>query len=239
MLVLNTPHNPTGAVFSRETLEAAADVAYRHGLLVLSDEIYARIVFGQAEHVSPATIERVAGQTILVSGFSKTYAMTGWRLGYVVAPRELIDVMIRVHQYTTVCATSFAQAGAVAALNGSQDCVREMVQEFERRRQVIVEAFENMPGASLVPPQGSFYAFPNLGSLGVSSVEVARRLLEDADVAVVPGSAFGDTGEGHVRISFACSLSDVRRGMNNLRQFCAAGAAHHPSGPAARPPRRS
>ena len=220
MVILNSPHNPTGAVFTRETVETVADVVYRHGLLLLSDEIYEKMVYDGAIHVSPCAMGLIADQTMMVKGFSKTYAMTGWRLGYVVASPELIEVMIRVHQYTTVCATSFAQAGAVAALNGPQDCVETMVAEFDRRRRVLVEALSNMPGVSLVPPRGAFYAFPDVAALGDDSRQVADALLEQAGVAVVPGSAFGEYGEGHIRISYACSLSDVHRGMAAMREYC-------------------
>jgi len=217
MVVLNSPHNPTGAVFTRETIEAVADMVYRHGLLLLSDEIYDRIIYDDAQPTSPGTFEHIADQTLTVNGFSKTYAMTGWRLGYVVGSPELIGSLIRVHQYTTVCATSFAQAGAVAALTGPQDCVTSMVSEFDRRRRRIVETFEAMPGASLVTPKGAFYAFPNIRALGASSRELASELLEQGGVALVPGSAFGQYGEGYLRIAYSCSLSDVERGMATMK----------------------
>jgi aminotransferase len=220
MIVINTPHNPTGAMFTREVIEAVADIVHRHGLILVSDEIYEKMVYGDAAHVSPCGMDKIADQTIMIHGFSKTYAMTGWRLGYVVASPHLIDIMIRVHQYTTVCATSFAQAGAIAALASPQDCVREMLSEFERRRTAIIAAFADMPGTRLVPPRGAFYAFPNVSALSPNSREFSDQLLERAAVAVVPGSAFGEYGEGHVRISYACSLSDVQRGMAALREFC-------------------
>ncbi len=219
MLVLNSPHNPTGAVFTREVIEAVAAVVERYGLLLLSDEIYERITYDGVEHVSPGIFESIADRTLTVGGFSKSYAMTGWRLGYITASPELIGIMIRVHQYTTVCATSFAQAGAVTALKGPQDCVTKMVAEFDRRRRAIVAAFEELPGADLVTPKGAFYAFPNLTALGTNSEEAARKLLTHAEIAVVPGSAFGENGEGHVRISYACSLSDVERGMDKLKDY--------------------
>jgi aminotransferase len=220
MIVINSPHNPTGAVFTREVIEAVADIVHKHDVILVSDEIYEKVVYDGAVHISPCGIDKIADRTIMIHGFSKTYAMTGWRLGYLVASRELVDAMIRVHQYTTVCATSFAQAGAVAALTGPQDSVREMVIEFDRRRRAIVEAFADMPGVSLITPRGTFYAFPNVSALGASSREVADRLLEQVGVAVVPGSAFGEYGEGHVRISYACSLADVQSGMEAMRRFC-------------------
>jgi aspartate/methionine/tyrosine aminotransferase len=161
-------------------------------------------------------MDRIADRTITVDGFSKSYAMTGWRLGYVVASPPLIDSMIRVHQYTTVCATSFAQAGAVAALNGSQACVDEMVNEFARRREMVIAAFDDLPDA-LVAPQGAFYAFPKVAE-GRSADDWARHLLQEHGVAVVPGSAFGTSGEGYLRISYACGRPDVERGLAAIRQ---------------------
>lgn len=219
MVVLNSPHNPTGVVFSRETIERVADVVAKHGLFLLSDEIYQQILYDGAEHVSPASLPQVAERTLLVGGFSKAYAMTGWRLGYVVASPQLIDALIRVHQYTNICATSFAQAGALAALNESQAPVRAMVQEFDRRRQVVVEGFAGIAAASLVTPTGAFYAFPNIGSLGSCSQEVAKDLLRRANVAVVPGSAFGQYGEGYLRIAYSCALPDVERGMRAIKDY--------------------
>ena len=221
MVLINSPHNPTGAVYSRQVIEGVADVVCRHGLLLLSDEIYDRIVFDGAKPVSPGTFERIADQTLTVNGFSKAYSMTGWRLGYVVANPALTNAMVRVHQYTTTCATSFAQAGGVAALNGPQDSVAAMVAEFDRRRRAIIAAFRDMPGASLVPPQGAFYAFPSFKSLGCTSAELTDRLLTQAGVAVVPGSTFGQYGEGHVRLAYSCSFEDVQRGMTALRDYFA------------------
>lgn len=219
MLVVNTPHNPTGVVFTRETLAAVADIAAEHDLYVLSDEIYEKIIYDDAEHVSLGTFPQIAEKTLTVNGFSKSYAMTGWRLGYVVARPELIGVLVRVHQYTTVCATSFAQAGANAALRGPQESITGMVAAFDERRKTLIEAFTQLPGASLVVPKGAFYAFPNLSALGDTSETVAARLLSETGIAVVPGSAFGDFGEGHVRISYACSLADVQNGMNALIDY--------------------
>ncbi len=221
MVLINSPHNPTGAVYSRQVIEGVADVVYHHGLLLLSDEIYDRIVFDGTRPVSPGTFERIADQTITVNGFSKTYSMTGWRLGYVVASPALTDAMVRVHQHITTCATSFAQAGGVAALNGPQDSVAAMVSEFDRRRRAIVAAFQDMPGASLVTPQGAFYAFPSIKSLGVTSAEFADQLLTRAGVALVGGTAFGQYGEGYLRLSYSCSFEDVQRGMAALRDYLA------------------
>jgi aminotransferase len=220
MLVINSPHNPTGAVFSRAVIQAIASFVEKHRLLLLSDEIYDKMIYDSQVHLSPAALEAIRDQTITVNGFSKTYAMTGWRVGYVAASPALISAMIRVHQYSTICATSFAQAGALAALTGPQDCVDQMTAEFARRRKIVVESIQAMPGLSLVPPQGAFYAFPNATKLGADSGTVSKLLLEKANVAVVPGRTFGEFGQGFIRISFACSLPEIEAGMNSLAQFC-------------------
>jgi aminotransferase len=231
MLVLNSPHNPTGALFSPATVQAVAHFVERHGLLLISDEIYEKLIYAQPAAddqppakqptaTSPGAIPAIAEQTITVNGFSKAYAMTGWRVGYAVASPRLIDAMIRVHQYTTICATSFAQAGAAAALNGPQDCVQSMLAEFSQRRAAIVEGIQRIPELKLVPPQGAFYAFVNVKALGASSEAVARDLLEKAGVAVVPGSAFGEYGEGYIRISFACKLALVKEGVQAIQRYC-------------------
>ena len=225
MLVLNSPHNPTGALFSPATLQAVAHFVERRGLLLISDEIYEKLVYSQPAasdqaHTSPGSIPAIREQTITVNGFSKAYAMTGWRIGYAAASPHLIDAMIRVHQYTTICATSFAQAGAVAALNGPQDCVQSMLSEFSQRRAAIVEGIQRIPQLKLVPPQGAFYAFVNVKALGARSEVVARNWLEKAAVAVVPGSAFGEYGEGYIRISFACKLAQVVQGVQAIQSYC-------------------
>jgi len=219
MVLINSPHNPTGAVYSPQVIEGIADVVYRHGLTLLSDEIYDRIVFDGARPVSPGTLERIADQTITVNGFSKAYSMTGWRLGYAAASPALINAMLRVHQNVATCAVAFAQAGGVVALNGPQDSVVAMVAEFDRRRRAIVAAFQDMPGVSLVTPRGAFYAFPNCKSLGLTSAEVADQLLTQAGIAVVPGTAFGQYGEGYLRLAYSCSFDDVQRGMAALRNY--------------------
>lgn len=221
MVVLNSPHNPTGAVWSREAIKEITSLAEEHDLLVLSDEIYERILYEGAEHISPGSLPEGEGRTLTIGGFSKSYAMTGWRLGYVAAPSWIIDVLIRVHQYTTVCATSFAQYGALAALTGPQECVEEMVAQYRERRQVVIDGFSEIDGQALVPPRGAFYAFPRVSALGESSVQVAEELLRGANVAVVPGVAFGENGEGHIRISYACSVEQVAKGLASIRAYWA------------------
>jgi aminotransferase len=225
MLVLNSPHNPTGALFSPETVQAIARFVERRGLLLISDEIYEKLIYsdqatGDPVYTSPGAIPAIREQTITVNGFSKAYAMTGWRVGYAAASPHLVDAMIRVHQYTTICATSFAQAGAVAALNGPQDCVQSMLAEFSQRRAAIVEGIRRIPQLKLVAPQGAFYAFVNVKALGANSEVVARDWLEKAAVATVPGSAFGEYGEGYIRISFACKLAQVMEGVEAIQRYC-------------------
>jgi len=217
MLVVTTPHNPTGSVLDKEMLQALADIAEKHDLLVLSDEIYEKIIYDGVKHISFATLPGMRERTLMVNGFSKAYAMDGWRLGYVAAPRELIAVLIRVHQYTTVCATTFIQKGALAAYRGPQDCVVEMVAEFARRRQYLMPALNEIKGISCVRPRGAFYAFPSIKATGKSSAEIADFLLEEAKVALVPGSAFGQYGEGYLRIAYSNSLENIQEAMQRIK----------------------
>jgi aspartate/methionine/tyrosine aminotransferase len=219
MIVINSPHNPTGSIFRAENIKAIADIVEKHNLLVLSDEIYEKLVYSDTPVISPGSIESISERTLTINGFSKSYAMTGWRLGYIAASKNLIESMIRVHQYTTVCATSFAQAGAIAALRGPQNCVDEMVAEFDRRRQIIVDGFNEIGEDVLVEPAGAFYAFPDIRKLNASSEVVAQRLLDEAGVAVINGKAFGRYGDGYFRISYACSIDDVKSGMNSISDF--------------------
>lgn len=218
MLVINTPHNPTGAVLDKDCLNALASLAKKHDLLVLSDEIYEDMIYDGAEHVSIASLDGMRERTVVVNGFSKNYSMTGWRLGYLAAPRELTSVFNRVHQYTTVCAVTFAQYGAIAALRGGDACIKEMVAEFDRRRKLMVSSLNAMPGVHCVTPKGAFYAFPAIQVPGMDSVAVADYLLEHAHIAVVPGTVFGQCGEGHIRLSYATSYDNIRIGMENMHK---------------------
>jgi len=218
MLVLNTPHNPTGVVIGTKDLEAIAQFAKRHDLYVLADEIYEKMVYGNARHKSIASFPGMKERTITVNGFSKIYAMTGWRLGYAVADRTLMKGLIRIHQYTTVCPCSFAQWGGVAALNGSQKEAEEMVAEFDRRRKLVSQVLRETHGISFVEPQGAFYVFPNIRAFKMTSEEMARYLLEEAKAAVVPGNVFGKYGEGHIRISYANSYENLKKAVINIRK---------------------
>lgn len=217
MLLINSPGNPTGGIIDRETLAAIAELAIARNLLVVSDEIYEKIIYDEAEHVSMASLPGMAERTLTVNGFSKAYAMDGWRLGYVAAARPLIHPMIRVRQYLTTAPTSFAQVGAVAAYRGDQACVEEMRRELDRRRLYLVAALNDIPGLSCVRPRGAFYAFPSIKALGLNSAEVAHLLLEDAHVAVVAGSAFGQHGEGFIRLSYATAYEHIVEAVDRMR----------------------
>lgn len=218
MLVVNTPHNPTGTTLGLKTLEELAEIAIEHDLLVLSDEIYEKLIYDDAKHYSIASLPGMWERTFTVNGFSKAFAMTGWRLGYLVGPQNLISAAIRVHQYTTTCANSFAQYGALAALEGPQECVQEMVAEFDRRRRLIVSGLEVIEGLSCTYPQGAFYVFPSVKALGLSSDAFAEFLLSRGHVATVPGSGFGAHGEGHIRIAYSTSYDDIEEGLERIKE---------------------
>ena len=216
MLVVNSPHNPTGTVYSSDTLEVLAKIAFDHDLYVLSDEIYERIIYDEVGHVSIGTFAGMRERTVIVNGMSKVFSMTGWRLGYTAANRRISDALIRIHQNTAVCATTFAQWGGVEALTGSQVEPEKMVAEFKRRRDFMLSAIEKMAGVRTVRPDGSFYLFVNIENLGRSAEETAMYLLKEAGVAVVPGSSFGVYGEGCIRISYANSYENLERAVKRI-----------------------
>ncbi len=216
MVVINTPHNPTGAVFEREVLQEIADLARERDLIVLSDEIYERMIYDDAEHLSIGSLPGMRERTVTLNGFSKIYAMTGWRLGYVAADQSLISGLIRIHQYTTVCATTFAQYGGVEALTGSQAEAERMVEEFNRRRDLVYQALGEMPGLRVVKPKGAFYIFPEIEGLGKSCEDLSLYLLDEAQIAVVPGSTFGEYGKGFIRISYANSYENLNVAMERM-----------------------
>lgn len=209
MLVIVDPSNPTGGVFSRETLERLAETARKHDLLVLSDEIYERLVYDGVEHVSIASLPGMKERTITLGGMSKAYSMTGWRLGYLCAPREIVQACVRIHQYTVTCAPSFVQDASVVALRECDEDVETMRREYQRRKDYVVKALNAIDGLSCNNPKGAFYVFVNVKSLGRSSVEVAEYMLDHAKVALVPGSAFGSEGEGYLRLSYAAAYEEV------------------------------
>ena len=216
-ILLGYPANPTGAVMSRDKLSQIAEVARRHQLSVVSDEIYARLVYG-VEHTCFASL--LKEDTILLGGFSKAYAMTGWRIGYAAASREIIAAMTKIHQYTMMCASTMAQVAAIEALKAGEPDVLEMLEDYNRRRQVIVKGLKDI-GLICFEPRGAFYAFPSIVSTGMTSEEFAEKLLVEEKVAVVPGSAFGQCGEGYVRCCYATSLADIEEALSRIKRFLA------------------
>jgi len=216
-ILLNYPSNPTGATIDRETLEVISTLANSNNLIIISDEIYSSITY-ESDHYSIISIPGMRDRTIYLNGFSKSHAMTGWRLGYVAGPRSLVDVMLKIHQYTTLCASSIAQNAAIEAMGDSEKDVQLMKTEYLRRRNYIVNRFNEI-GLTCLFPQGAFYVFPDISSSGLESNEFAIALLRSEKVAVVPGIAFGNTGENHIRCSFATSLDNIRTAMIKIEKF--------------------
>ncbi|RLG99231.1 pyridoxal phosphate-dependent aminotransferase [Candidatus Bathyarchaeota archaeon] len=219
MILTGSPNNPTGGVLNEEEVKAIVDIADDHDLLILSDEIYDRLVYGDFKPLSPASLEDGRDRTIVVNGFSKTYAMTGWRLGYAYANGEIIEAMARIQQSTTTCPVSFVQKAGVAALRGPQDQVEKMVEEYDRRRRFIFEKLSEIEEIRCVMPQGAFYIFPDISSLNMSSSEFCLRLLEEAGVSTTPGSIFGECGEGYVRVSYASDIQTISEGIKRIKEF--------------------
>ena len=216
-LLLGYPNNPTGAVMDRERLLAIARVAEKHDLLVISDEIYDRLVYG-LEHTCFPTLPGMRQRTILLGGFSKAYAMTGWRIGYAAAPAEILSAMRKVHQYTIMSAPTTAQFAALEALQHGEEAVQEMRARYDRRRRLIVDGLNSI-GLACFEPRGAFYAFPNIAATGMSDEEFSERLLQEEKVACVPGSAFGACGAGHVRCSYATAYSQIEQALERLARF--------------------
>lgn len=219
-IVIINPSNPIGSMFTLETLEKLANFAKKKDILVISDEIYEKIIYGNKKHISIASLDGMKERTITINGFSKTYSMTGFRLAYVAAPEEFIRVLNIIHQHNTSCATSFVQHGGITALKEGGDASEEMVKEYKRRRDYIVEKVNSIEGLSLNAPDGAFYAFINIKGLGVSSEEFCNYLLDEECVAIVPGTVFGSAGEGFVRFSYASSYEDIVEGLNRMEKAC-------------------
>jgi len=218
MLVLNSPHNPTGAVLPRATLEGVAALAREHDLVVVSDEIYAGMVY-EGESPSIATLPGMAERTVVVDGFSKTYAMTGWRLGFGVMAEPLARHMAALMNNSNSCTATFVQKAGEAALTGPQDAVAAMVAEFRARREVVLDGLHAIPGVTCDRPSGAFYAFPRVQGTGLASVELADRLLEEAGVVTLPGTGFGPEGEGYLRLSYANSPENLREGLSRMHRL--------------------
>jgi aminotransferase len=223
MVWMCNPSNPTGHVFSREDLEIIAEVAQKHNLIVFVDEIYEKLVYDGIRHVSMGSLPGMWNRTITVNGFSKAYAMTGWRVGYVVAEKKLSATLRRLHYYTTLCPNAISQKAALAALTGSQECVQEMVTEYNRRRKLVINELGMIKSLSYTIPKGAFYFFPNFSRLEESDEKIALYLLEKARVVTVPGSGFGKAGEGHLRIAYSVSYEQVKEGMKRIREYLGSG----------------
>ena len=221
-IVIVTPNNPTGGVLTRDVLQQLADIAIQNDLMVVADEVYERLLYDDAEHVSIASLPGMKERTFTMNGMSKAYAMDGWRLGYVAAPEEYILAMNKFHQHNTTCAPNFVQVAGAAALNQEGDQVEEMVKEYKRRRDYAVKAINAIPGISCQCPKGAFYIFINCKSLGMKSAELSAYLLENAKIALVPGDVFGPGGEGYLRLSFAASYDSIVEGCQKLKEAVAA-----------------
>ena len=219
MILLNSPSNPVGGVFTRQEIEALAALAREKGLIVVADEVYHRILFGDAKHYSIAALDGMADSTITINSFSKPYSMTGWRLGYVAGAPELIERLARLQQNYMLSVTSFAQYGGAEALNGPQECVETMRRAFEERRKVLIEGLTGAPNIRFNNPEGAFYLFIDHRDTGLDSVTFCKRLLEEQLVACVPGDDFGPSGEGHIRISYATSTENCAEGARRIRAF--------------------
>jgi len=217
-IILNTPSNPTGAVFERDILEQVAAICKQHEIMVISDEPYEHILFDGNEHVSIGSLEGMKDLTISIYTLSKSYAMTGWRVGYVVANKAIIAEMEKLMEHMVSGVTAVAQRAALAAISGSQDCVRLMVERYAKRRELVYDGLNNIKGISCIKPESTFYAFPNISSFGMSSWDFAKYMVKEHKVAMVPGSIFGENGEGFVRISFATSSENLEKALEKIEQ---------------------
>jgi aminotransferase len=216
-LLLCFPNNPTGATMSREDLQKIADVVIKHDLFVISDEIYSELTY-DGTHVSIAEIPGMRERTVVVNGMSKAFAMTGWRIGYTAAPREILSMMVKIHQYTILCAPIMGQMAALEALRNGRSHKDDMVKRYDQRRRVIVKGFRDI-GLDCHEPKGAFYAFPSVASTGLTSEQFAEALLKEAKVAVVPGNVFGQGGDGFIRCSYATSLDQISTALERIQTF--------------------
>ncbi|MEJ7752941.1 MAG: pyridoxal phosphate-dependent aminotransferase [Candidatus Limnocylindrales bacterium] len=228
LIIFNSPHNPTGSVLTEEDLRAIADLAAERDITVLADEIYGRILY-EGEHHSIAALPGMAERTIVLDGFSKTYAMTGWRLGYAILPPDLLPVFSRLIINSVSCTSSHSQMAAVEALTGPQDDVEAMVEEFRARRELIVNGLDAIPGIRCLKPHGAFYVFPNVSGTGMAGPEMANRLLDEAGVACLAGTAFGRVGRDHLRVSYANSPENISRALERIAQVAASDRQREPS----------
>ena len=218
-IILNNPSNPTGAVYSKEALKAVADVCVKHDLYIISDEIYDKLVYDGVQFTSVAALsDEIKAHTILINGVSKTYAMTGWRLGYCAGPKPVMKQMLKLHQYCIMSSPTVSQYAAITALTQCRDDVDRMLEEYDMRRRLVVKGFNDM-GLTCFEPEGAFYVFPCIKSTGMKSSEFCEKLIYSKKVAVVPGSAFGESGEGYVRVSYAYSVQHITTALQRIKEF--------------------
>lgn len=217
-VILCTPNNPTGRVATRAELETVAQLAQEHNLVVFSDEIYEKLIYDGREHISIASLPGMRERTVTLNGFSKAYAMTGWRLGYLAAPAPIVRQMLKLYSHSLTCAASFSQRGAVAALTGPQEAIGQMVVAYDRRRRFVTEGLNAIPGVRCALPEGAFYSLPDIRGTGLTSAACAELLLEQGGVAVTPGSAFGPAGEGFIRLSYATSDELLHSAIERMGQ---------------------
>jgi len=222
LMIINTPSNPTGAIFDEEILRSIADMAIEHDIWILSDEPYEHILFDGHQHISMGALEGMAERTISAFTLSKSYAMTGWRVGYTTAPKAIIDEMEKLMEHMVSGVTAVAQRAALAAISAPQDCVQEMVVTYDKRRHLVHGGLNAIDGIQCINPESTFYAFPNISSTGLSSWDFAKYLVKEHKVAVVPGSIFGQAGEGYVRLSFAASMDQLKEGIARIGRGVAA-----------------
>ena len=219
LLILNSPSNPTGSVVELEALKRIAQIAIKHNLIVISDEVYKKIIYDDIQYVSIASLPGMAERTIVVDSFSKSYAMTGWRLGFAFGPKEIIREMVKIHEASVSCISSPYQYAGVEALENSDHCIAEIVEKFRVRRELITKGINRIKGLSCKPPKGAFYLFVNIKELGIPSEQFAVELLKKTGVVLVPGAGFGVSGEGYIRMSFATNEQNITEGLNRIDSF--------------------
>jgi len=217
-IIISSPNNPTGSVLRRKDLEEISDVVIENDLIVISDEIYEELIYDGERHYSIGSLNGMEENTITLSGFSKAYAFTGWRLGYATGNSEFIEAMMKIHQYTMLCAPSISQYAVLDAFK-NRDYVRDMVEKYDRRRRLLVKGLNELPGISCIMPKGAFYVFPNIKETGMSSEKFAEKLLKEGKVAVIPGNTFGSSGEGYIRCSYSVSRESIEEALDRMREF--------------------
>ncbi|MEM2954999.1 MAG: pyridoxal phosphate-dependent aminotransferase [Candidatus Nanoarchaeia archaeon] len=218
VLIINSPSNPTGCVYTKKTLEEIADFAIEYDLLIISDEAYEKFVYGNERHISIGSLNGMGEHVLTLQSFSKTYAMPGFRIGYAAGPEKIINAMKKIHIYSTICSPTISQEAALAALRGNQNCIKKMVKEYDKRRKFMVKRLNEISGFSCIEPKGAFYTFPNIKVFKMNSFEFSMWLLKNAKVSVVPGTEFGKFGEGYIRCSFATSYKKIVEALDRIER---------------------